>query len=54
MYQTPLPDSLSVLGFSDLEQKIYLALLRGGTMSAYQIAKKMIFPVRRSITRWSR
>ncbi len=40
MYQTPLPDCLSVLGFSDIEQKIYLALLRGGTMSAYQIAKK--------------
>lgn len=41
MNQIPLPACLSVLGFSELEQKIYLALLRGGTMSAYQIAKKI-------------
>lgn len=32
---------MTVLGFSELERKIYLTLLRGGTMSAYQIAKKI-------------
>lgn len=36
-----LENCMSVLGFSDLERKIYLTLLRGGTMSAYQIAKKI-------------
>ena len=36
-----LENCMSVLGFSDLERKIYLILLRGGTMSAYQIAKKI-------------
>ena len=41
MNQIHLPECLSVLGFSELEQKIYLAMLRGGTMSAYQIAKKI-------------
>lgn len=32
---------LSALGFSELEQKIYLCLLCNGNMSAYQIAKKI-------------
>lgn len=32
---------LNTLGFSDLEQKIYLCLLSNGNMSAYQIAKKI-------------
>lgn len=36
-----LDECLRVLGFSELECKIYLTLLRGGTMSAYQIAKKI-------------
>lgn len=36
-----LEECLRVLGFSELEGKIYLTLLKGGTMSAYQIAKKI-------------
>ncbi len=36
-----IEDCLRVLGFSELEGKIYLTLLKGGTMSAYQIAKKI-------------
>lgn len=36
-----LETSMAILGFSELERKIYLALLHGGTMSAYQIAKKI-------------
>lgn len=36
-----LEPCMTALGFSELERKIYLVLLRGGTMSAYQIAKKI-------------
>lgn len=36
-----LERAMETLGFSDLERKIYLTLLYGGTMSAYQIAKKI-------------
>lgn len=32
---------LSTLGFTELEQKIYLCLLSNGSMSAYQLAKKI-------------
>lgn len=41
MNTTSLDEYLHTLGFSELESKIYLTLLRGGTMSAYQIAKKI-------------
>lgn len=36
-----LIDTLEKLGFTMLEAKIYLALLEGGEMSAYQLAKKI-------------
>ena len=36
-----LERAMETLGFTDLERKIYLTLLYGGTMSAYQIAKKI-------------
>lgn len=41
MKKVNLDECMAVLGFSELERKIYLTLLRGGTMSAYQIAKKI-------------
>lgn len=41
MKNASLDECMAVLGFSELERKIYLTLLRGGTMSAYQIAKKI-------------
>lgn len=41
MIQSELAQCMDTLGFSELERKIYLALLRGGTMSAYQIAKEI-------------
>lgn len=41
MNNTALDECLHTLGFSELESKIYLTLLKGGTMSAYQIAKKI-------------
>lgn len=36
-----LEETLTDLGFSSLESKIYLALLAGGKMSAYQLAKSI-------------
>ncbi len=36
-----LEENLTKLGFSSLEAKIYLALISGGSMSAYQLAKKI-------------
>ncbi|MDO4333778.1 MAG: helix-turn-helix domain-containing protein [Eubacteriales bacterium] len=39
--QKSLEENLIKLGFGALEAKIYLALLSGGSMSAYQLAKKI-------------
>ena len=36
-----LSSYMQTLGFSDLEQKIYLTLLKNGNMSVYQLAKKI-------------
>lgn len=41
MKKANLNECMGTLGFSELERKIYLTLLRGGTTSAYQIAKKI-------------
>ena len=41
MSRSELEKNLSALGFTELESKIYLTLLDGGVMSAYQIAKKI-------------
>lgn len=41
MRNSDLFNCLSNLGFSELESKIYIALLKNGEMSAYQLAKKI-------------
>lgn len=41
MENSELFTCLNVLGFSELESKIYIALLKNGEMSAYQLAKKI-------------